>query len=793
MKFSANWLRTLVNPSCADQELAHKLTMAGLETESVIPVAPEFSGVVVAQVIAVQKHSNADRLKVCVVDVGASSEQPLQIVCGAPNVTEGMKVACALVGAKLPEMTIRQGQIRGVESAGMLCSAQELGLHSEADGLIELPADAPIGLDLRQHLILDDNIFTLQLTPNRADCLGMFGIAREVATITASEFVLPKVPSINVEITDTLAVQIDEPESCPLYCGRIVRDINIDVPTPQWLIRHLERSGLRSINPIVDITNYVMLEAGQPMHAFDLAKIGVDDKRKIVVRFACENESLLLLNGEHLDLHHELLVIADGEKPLALAGIMGGDASGVEQSVTTDIFLESAYFSPDVVSGKSFELGFTSDSAHRFERGVDFAETRNALERATAMVLDICGGKAGPVTEIKNKLPQRNKVQVRQTRVEKILGVALSIDLIKSYFDRLQFDYVFENNTFHVIPPSYRFDLVIEEDFIEELARIHGYDAIPASLPKAQIHMLPAAETGKSSIEVLRKTLVARDYQEVINYTFVDQEWELDFAENQMPIRLANPIASHMSVMRSSLFGGLINNLEFNLNRRQNRVRIFEIGSCFRKINNEKTEAEYLAGLCSGSALPEQWGTANRNVDFFDVKMDIEALFWPQQIHFERATHPALHPGKAARILSGEEEVGWIGELHPRWKDKYRLSQTAVLFELVLSSLAKNTLPQMQSLSKFPPVRRDIALVVENDVSVGELLAAMRNEKSKIITEIALFDFYSGEKLEKNKKSLAFRILLQDIEKTLTDQEIDQSVSDLVDMLGRKFGTTLRN
>lgn len=794
MKFSGRWLRKLVDFQYSDHELAHKLTMAGLEVENLVSVAPFFDKVVVAHVISIQKHPDADRLNVCKVDAGDQSRELLQIVCGAQNVREGMKVACALVGAKLPELEIRRGKIRGVDSFGMLCSAKELGLASDTDGLLELSDEATTGMDLREYLLLDDYIFTLKLTPNRADCLGMFGIAREVAAITECELVLPAITRIDPAIEDVLQIRVEEPESCPLYCGRIIKNVAINTNTkiPLWMSQRLERSGLRLINPVVDIINYVMLEMGQPMHAFDLARIGSGAKGDICVRYARESEKLLLLNGEELALQKDMLVIADDNKPLALAGIMGGSESGVTEA-TTDIFLESAYFSPAVISGKSFKLGFTSDSAHRFERGVDFSITRSAIERATALIQDICGGCVGPVAEIRHQLPERIAVMVRPGRVTKILGIELGIKQISACFRRLQFSYSVSEDIFYVVPPASRFDLVIEEDFIEEIARVYGYDLIPAQLSRAPVRMLAEPETKASPIKRLHQILISRDYQEVINYTFVDAQWESDLSENNDPIRLKNPIASHMGVMRSNLFGGLINNLQFNLNRKQSRVRIFEIGSCFGRKGTEEQEAEYLAALCSGSVYPEQWNMPSRNIDFYDVKMDVESLFWPRSLEFEPAIHPALHPGKSARILLNGKSVGWIGELHPRWQEKYHLSQSAVLFELLAEALATELLPRMRSLSKFPPVRRDIAVVVENNVSVANLLAAMNMEKDRSVSEISLFDLYSGEKLAQGKKSLAFRVLLQDSEKTLTDQEIEQSVQRLINALERKFGATLRS
>jgi phenylalanyl-tRNA synthetase beta chain len=793
MKFSENWLRILVDPPCSSEELAHSLTMAGLEVESVASVAHKFDKVVVAEITAIQKHANADRLNVCLVDVGSNTSEPLQIVCGAQNVVVGMKTVCALVGAQLPELNIRQSTVRGVESFGMLCSSKELGLSNEAEGLLELPPDAQVGLGFREYYALDDNVFTLKLTPNRADCLGMYGVAREIAAITATDLNLPETVPANVEIQDELSIRVVEPEACPLYCGRIVRGINLNVPIPLWMMRRLERGGIRTINPVVDIINYVLLETGQPMHAFDLDKITESEEGAVYVRFAKARERLQLLNGIDLALQENMLVIANNDKPLALAGIMGGGESGVEQGVTTDIFLESAYFAPSVINGKSFDLGFTSDSAHRFERGVDFSMTRSALERGTNMIQDICGGKAGPITEVKSKLPQRAVVRVRQQRIAKILGVNLGIEVVSDYCRRLHFQYAINDDSFYITPPTFRFDLAIEEDFIEELARIHGYDQIPAHLPKATMFMLPESEAGSPSISRLRQVMVARDYQEVINYAFVDNELESDFSVNNAPVKLKNPIASHMSVMRSSLCGGLISNLQFNLNRKQSRVRIFEIGRCFWEEGDEDKEIENLAALCSGSALPEQWGAGERSIDYFDVKMDVESLLWPKEASFEPAVHPALHPGKSARILVNKIPVGWLGELHPRWQNKYHLSQSAVMFELNIDALTVNSLPVMRVLSKFPPVRRDIALVVPNDVSVRTLLEAMHAEKSTIISEISLFDFYNGENLAPGNKSLAFRILLQDAEKTLTDEEVEQSVTGLVSMLSREFGAILRS
>lgn len=788
MKFSENWLRTLVNPSLSSGELAHALTMAGLEVEAIESAAPVFDKVVVAEVLSVQKHPDADRLNVCLVNAGTATGEPLQIVCGAANVRAGLKVPCALIGAQLPGISIKQTKVRGVESSGMLCSAKELGLSEAVEGLLSLADDAPTGVDFRDYYELDDKLFTLKLTPNRADCLGLAGVAREVAAITCTTFSPRIIDPVKSEVSDTLAVHVDVPDACPLYCGRIIRDIRLDIPTPLWLTRRLERSGIRTINAVVDVTNYVMLETGQPMHAFDLAKI---TSAALHVRYAKSGERLQLLNGENLALQPDMLLIADVAKPLALAGIMGGSESGIEPEATS-LFLESAFFSPEAIAGKSFRLGFSSDSAHRFERGVDFAATRNALERATGLILDICGGKAGPITEIRGKLPQRDPIRLRVERAQRVLGIELDTGKVAELLRRLQFSFSADADVLQVTPPSYRFDLAIEEDLIEELARIHGYDNIPASLPRADLNMLPEPEILRAPAQ-LRRILTARDYQEVINYTFVDAAWEADFADNKTPVLLRNPIASQMGVMRSSLIGGLISNLKFNLNRKQTRVRLFEIGRCFMKESKDYAQPEKLAGLCYGPVMAEQWGVLARNVDFYDAKADIEALFWPEKANFAAASHPALHPGKSAQIRLGGKIVGWLGELHPRWLQKADLPESAVLFELDLDPLIARTLPVAGEISKYPPVRRDIAVVVADNISAQALLELMQAMNLPIVSEISLFDVYRGEGIENGRKSLAFRVLLQDTEKTLTDAEVDSAIEMLFVMLALKFGAQLRN
>lgn len=788
MKFSENWLRTLVNPACSSDELAHALTMAGLEIEGVEPVTSvSFNQVVVAEVLAVEKHPQADRLNVCRVNVGDTESEALQIVCGAPNVRAGIKVPCALVGANLSDFKIKKAKLRGVESSGMLCSAKELGLMDAVDGLLILPDDAPTGTAFWDYYELEDQVFELSLTPNRADCLGLLGVAREVAAITATDYTFEAIEPASCESNETVSIKVAEPDACPLYCGRVVKDVNVSVKTPLWIAQRLERSGIRSINVIVDITNYVMLEMGQPMHAFDLAKVS----ESITVRYAAKGERLQLLNGETIDVTPDMLLIADEAGPLALAGIMGGEQSGVGQT-STNIFLESAFFNPDAISGKSFHLGFSSDSSHRFERGVDFAATRTALERATNLIVSVCGGKAGPVTEAKGVLPKRATVRVRADRIKRVLGIDVTVHQVTDYFTRLGFEFTVDEDIFYVTPPTYRFDLAIEEDFVEEIARLYGYDQIPVALPRTSMAMLPASENSQPAI-ALKQTLVLRDYQEVINYSFVEQDWEKELAGNQTPIQLKNPISSQLSVMRSSLVGGLLSNLQFNLNRKQSRVRLFELGCCFLQDSHGKiNHIEHLAGVCYGESVPEQWGETTRHIDFYDVKADVEALFGSKQIVFEVATHPALHPGKSAKIYHDGQCVGWMGELHPNLQKKYDLARPAVLFELQLDALLTRQIPAVTTVSRFPLVRRDIAVLVDNQVSVYALLESMLAENVNIVTDVSLFDIYRGKGVDNDKKSLAFRVLLQDTEKTLTDEDVDTAVKQLVDVLKQKFGAELR-
>ncbi|WP_435627000.1 phenylalanine--tRNA ligase subunit beta [Candidatus Ferrigenium straubiae] len=807
MKFSENWLRTWVNPALSSDELAHLLTMAGLEVEALEAVAPAFNNVVVAEVLEVVKHPNADRLNVCQVNVGEA--QPLTIVCGAANVAVGVKVPCARIGATLPgDFNIKQAKVRNVESFGMLCSAKELGLAEESNGLWLLPGDAPVGKTLREYLELDDKLFTLKLTPNRSDCSGMAGIAREVAALTGSPLKQLGIKAQPVVLSEQLPVKVLDAQACPLYCGRIVRGVNAAASTPTWMLRRLERSGLRGISAVVDITNYVMLEMGQPMHAFDLAKLSGG----ITVRRARDGEELTLLNEQTVRLDAEVLVIADEVRALALAGIMGGQGSGVE-TATQDVFLESAFFHPDTIAGRARRFGLATDSSFRFERGVDFAATRQAMERATQLLLEICGGSAGPVGEVRGELPKRMPIALRRSRVSRVLGIELDNAEIATLLKRLQFEFTTNgplpnplpqagegaiaasarpssDDDYRVTPPSFRFDLSIEADLIEELARVHGYDNIPALAPQAALSMLPYSESQRPLARI-QQILVSRDYQEIVSYAFVEEQAERELCGNADPVALQNPIASNMAVMRSSLIVGLIGALRYNLNRKQGRVRLFETGACFAKRNDEYVQSLRLSAIAYGTTHPEQWSAAAKPVDFYDVKADVEALFAPQALRFVAAVHPALHPGRSAQIYCGDEAIGWIGELHPQWQQQYDMAQPAVWFEVELGALTQANVPRMSEIAKFLPVRRDLAVLTDEAVAVQTLLDAMQQANAPYVQEIALFDVYRGKGVEQGKKSLAFRVLLQDTQKTLTDSEIEQSVALLVDVMQR-HGAQLR-
>jgi len=804
MQFSENWLRTMVDPKLTSDELSHLLTMSGLEVEEVEPVAPPFTNVVVAEVREVVKHPDADRLNVCQVDVGTGTL--LNIVCGAPNVRVGLRIPCATAGAVLPPgadgkpFLIKVGKLRGVESQGMLCSARELKLSEEHGGLLELPSDAPVGMNFRDYYQLNDLKFTIKLTPNKADCLSVLGVAREVSALTGTPLHLPTTKEVPVTLTETVPVKIDAPDLCGRFAGRVIRGVNAKAVTPDWMKQRLERCGQRSISALVDISNYVMLELGRPSHVFDLDKM----HGGITVRWAKEGETLKLLNGNTVTLNPWFGVVADDKAVESLAGIMGGDDSAVTLD-TQNIYLEAAFWWPDAIQGRARKLNFSTDAAHRFERGVDFASIVEHIERITALIVEICGGQVGPVTDLVTRLPERNPVAMRADRARKVIGVALTDAQIADVFTRLKLEFTLTDGVFHVVPPSYRFDIEIEEDLIEEVARVYGFENIPALPPVAEHVMRIAPENHRSQFAI-RRLIADQDYQEVVNYSFVDESWELDFAANASPVRVVNPIASQMSVMRTTLISSLVANARYNINRKLNRVRVFEIGAVYLKdaqvSDGPLTVAGYhqpkrLAALAYGPVQEEQWGAADRQVDFFDVKADLEALFAPKTLRFVKAEHVALHPGRSASIELDGKVIGVIGELHPKLQQKYELPQAPVVFEVDVAALQNVDVPVYQEISKFQAVSRDLALVVRQDVAVQSLLDCFSQTRAKdpacaIVQSVRLFDEYRGKGLGEDEKSLAFRFSLQDTQATLLDEQVEAAMAALTTAAGQQYAAKLR-
>jgi phenylalanyl-tRNA synthetase beta chain len=784
MQFSEHWLRQFVNPKLDADALGHALTMAGLEVEEQTLVAQPFTNVVIGEIISAQKHPDADRLQLCQVDVGEQS--PLQIVCGAPNARVGLKAPCAKVGAKLDDFKIKEAKVRGIESFGMMCSAKELGLAAEADGLLEFPPEATVGQDVREYLNLDDTLYTIKLTPNRADCLSILGIARDVTAITGEPMVLPQIAQIDVVSEQAVSVHVSEQAACPAYYGRVMTGVNANAKTPDWMVRALERSGLRSISIIVDITNYVLLELGQPLHAFDLDKL----KGGITVRYARKNEQIILLNDTEAKLAEDDLVITDDSGPIALAGIMGGEPTSVDNQ-TTNIFLEAAFFTPEVMAGKARRLGLSTDSSYRFERGVDYGNTKQALERATGLVLDICGGRAGPMTEKVGLLPQRKKVTLRYSRIASVLGVSLTKEAVANILTQLGFLFALTEDGFVVQAPTYRFDIEREADLIEEVARLHGYDKIPAIAPIANLKMLPLPEA-KRSLNWLKDSLVSQGYQEVVTYSFVDENWERRLSDNENPIKLKNPIASNLSVMRSGLWAGLLDVLTYNLNRQQERAMLFETGNTYHHAIDGYQETAKVAALCYGDAKPEQWGDTARDFDFYDMKAMVDTLTHHQAI-YKKDTHPALHPGQTARIYLEDKAIGWLGKLHPKFQQQYDLPKSTILFELNTDLLLKAKIASYKEVSKFLPVRRDIAIVVDETIEVQSIIDAVNKEKIPLLQKVQLFDIYQGKGIEEGKKSLAFLILMQDTNKTLIDSEAEAAIAKLLKLLENKFKAQLRN
>jgi phenylalanyl-tRNA synthetase beta chain len=803
MQFSERWLRTFVDPPLGSDELARLLTMSGIEVESCLPVAPPFSGVVVGKVLSVDRHPNADRLAVCAVDAGTG--ETLGIVCGAPNVAAGMKVPCALLGAELPgaspgdPFVIKAVSMRGVESRGMLCSARELGLSDDHSGVLALAADAPVGKSVREVLALDDRVFTLKLTPNRADCLSVLGVAREVAALTRARLNALEIQPVAAASQAVFPVKITDAHGCGRFAGRVIRNVNAAAPTPAWMKERLERSGQRSISALVDVTNYVMLELGRPLHVYDLDKLagGID------VRFGRKGERVKLLNDMTVDVDETVLCITDGSGPIGLGGVMGGDSTKAELT-TRNIFLESAFFYPEAVAGRARRHNFTSDASHRFERGVDFDNNVTGIERCTRLVMEICGGEPGPTVDIVASLPQRRPVRMRVARAHRVIGVPVPANDMADIFGRLHFEHAREGagteDAFVVTPPTFRFDIAIEEDLIEEVARVYGFERIPAHPPRSPAIMREQHEAQRSP-QTLRQQLADADYHEAVNFGFVDPQWETDFAGEPNPIRVENPIASQLAVMRSTLIGSLVSNVGYNLRRKLPRIRVFELGRVFLRDPQARDGDFDVAGVrqpmrvgavAYGPALEEQWGVAARNVDFFDVKADLEALLAPLVARFESAPHPAFHPGRSARVTLRGAAVGWVGEVHPRWQQKYGLPLPAALFELDLEALRQVELPRYREVSKFPPVFRDRAMEFDENLPVAEILADMAQNRPQVVQEIRLFDVYRGEGVESGKKSLAFRVVMQDTARTLTDADADAAMARLTERLSAKFGAKLR-
>lgn len=776
MQFPHSWLKTQADPDLSADELAHLLTMAGLEVEETEAAAPAFSGVVVAEVKSVEKHPDADRLNVTKVDAGTG--ELIQIVCGAPNVKPGIKVPCSLPGAVLPgNFKIKPTKMRGVESNGMLCSTDELGLPDDGvDGLYILPADAPIGLNLREYLDLDDTVFTLKITPNRADCLSIKGIAREVSALTQCAFNPVAIQTASVQHDKKQAVRIDAPEDCGRFISRVIENVNAKAETPAWMKHRLERSGVRSVSALVDIGNYVMLETGQPMHVFDADKIN----GSIIVRRAENGETLECLNEKTVTLADNTLVIADEKGVLSMAGLMGGEASAVSDG-TRNIVLEAAYFNPVTISGKSRQYGFGSDSSFRFERGVDWALQAEAVERATELVQQICGGEAGEMVEAQGQLPQAKQVEIRLARLEKMLGVSVPEGQVETILQHLGLNPVKSAEGFTVTAPSFRFDIEIEADLVEEVGRVFGYENIPDDHTSGRLKMSALPETKRPRFAVYNE-MAARGYQEAVSYAFVDEQWEQDFAANSNPIRLQNPLAAQYAVMRSTLIGGLVEILQNNLNRKQNRVRVFEIARVFDKDSDGQfLQKERIGGLWYGSVVPEQWGEKARPADFYDIKSDVENLLKGKAVSFVKAKHPALHPGRTANIVSDGVVIGFVGELHPKWLQKYDLPQAALVFEIDMDAVLRREKTRYRAVSKFQSVRRDLAFVVPEGMSHDELLAALHNKADTLVQEISLFDVYRGAGLPQGTKSMAVKVILQDMESTLTDEVVEPLMAKLVE------------
>ena len=794
MKFSESWLREWINPEISSEMLADQLTMAGLEVDDVEKVAGDFTGVVIGKVVECKQHPNADKLRVTKVDIG--KDELLDIVCGAPNCRQGLMVACATVGAVLPgDFKIKSAKLRGEPSEGMLCSYSELGITDDHNGIIELPDNAPLGKDIREYLNLNDVMIDISVTPNRADCFGIVGVARDISAVNNIPMKEFKIANVPATISDTLSIQIDVPKAAPHYLGRVIKNININAATPLWMKEKLRRGGIRSVDAVVDITNYVLLELGHPMHAFDLDQI----EKGIIVRYAHQDEEMTLLNGNEVKLNDNTLVIADHKKVLAIAGIMGGEKSSVTQS-TKDIFLEAAFFAPLAITGKAREYGLHTEASHRYERGVDPALQFVAMERATQLLVDICGGEVGPVIEVtnQNELPSQATIKLRRNKIDRIIGYTIETQKITDILVRLGCEVEYQDDTWIIKSPSWRFDLQIEEDLVEEVARIYGYNNIPNANMKIESVMQPKPES-IISLRRIKDLLVDRGYQEAVTYSFVDPKVQHILHPNEPTITLPNPISSEMSVMRLSLWSGLLDAVLYNQNRQQSRLRLFETG--LRFIPDEKCEfgvrQEFmLSGIITGNLYEDHWQLPKKSVDFYDLKGDLEAIFsllgCDEQVQFNRSELSALHPGQSAVINLNDEVIGYFGVLHPEIEKKLSLNSKTLVFEINLAKINFKKVPVAQDLSKYPSNKRDIAIIVSNTIPAAEIISVCKQAGGEQLIKVNLFDVYQGDNINEDQKSLAISLILQDKSRTLEEEDITNIVSKCVTALQNRFKALLR-
>lgn len=790
MKFSEQWLREWVNPNIGSQELMDQITMAGLEVDGFEPVAGEFSGVVVGEVVSVEPHPDADKLRVCQVSDG---QDTVQVVCGAPNVREGLKVPFAVVGAVLPgDFRIKKAKLRGQPSQGMLCSESELALSENHDGLMELPEDAPVGQDVAEFLKLNDITIDVDLTPNRSDCLSLKGLAREVGVLNSEKVTAPAIEPVEAVHSEVPDIRVEAPEGCPRYLGRILRNVNLSAATPLWMQERLRRSGIRSIDPAVDVTNYVMLEQGQPMHAFDRDEISGG----ILVRWAKPAEKLVLLDGQEVELTEDTLVIADHDKPIAIAGVMGGEHSGVSEK-TRDLVLEAAYFEPIQLAGKARHYGLHTDASHRFERGVDYNLARDTMERATRLLMDIVGGEPGEIVEVASEahLPTAPVIELRAQRLNDVLGLDIDRETVEEILTRLGLGIdKLHKDGWQVGVPSFRPDLAIEEDLIEEVGRIYGYNNLPVTEPVGSLG-LSVREEATRPVSAICKYFVGQGYQEAITYSFVDPKVQELVDPEHEGIALANPISSDLSVMRTSLWSGLLKTVSHNQNRQQPRIRLFETGLRFEQTSEGIDQQPMLAGVVVGNQNPENWVNGRRTSDFFDVKGELESLFrlLGIEVDFITSAHPALHPGQTAELMRDGEHVGWLGTLHPQVQKKLELNGTILMFELFLNSIVTGYVPNFKAISKFPEVRRDLAIIIGSDVAFAQVEHVARKYAGEHLTALRVFDVYEGENLGEGNRSLALSLFWQHPERTLGEDEVHERFNGVIDALGEELGATLRS